>query len=135
MTNLAMYERKEGKRSMPISRYFRTDYIGLALIKNFFWVTFGYGLILLVIGAYFNETLMGNIYKMDLVGAGMVLVAGYVILLVFYTILTYIVYSVKYHVAKKRTKKYYEELTKLNKIYSRDDNKSEGRTNSGGRRK
>ena len=38
MTELAMYEEGEGKKYLPVSRYYRSDYIGLALIKNFFLV-------------------------------------------------------------------------------------------------
>ena len=36
MNKLAMYEQGEGKKYLPVSKYYRSDYIGLALIKNFF---------------------------------------------------------------------------------------------------
>ena len=36
MTKLAMYEQGKGRKYLPVSRYYRSDYIGLALIKNFF---------------------------------------------------------------------------------------------------
>ena len=42
MNRLAMYEKRGGKKYLPVSRYYRSDYIGLALIKNFFLVTIGY---------------------------------------------------------------------------------------------
>lgn len=35
MNKLAMYEQGEGKKYLPVSRYYRSDYIGLAMIKNF----------------------------------------------------------------------------------------------------
>ena len=37
MTKLAMYEQGKGRKYLPVSKYYRSDYIGLALIKNFFW--------------------------------------------------------------------------------------------------
>jgi hypothetical protein len=83
MTKLAMYEKGEGKKHLPISRYYRSDYIGLALIKNFFLVTIGYGLILTVLAVYFSEYLMSNIHKMDLVVAGAYVIGGYIIVLIF----------------------------------------------------
>ena len=47
MNRLAMYEKVEGRRKyLPVSKYYRSDYVGLALIKNFFLVTIGYGLII-----------------------------------------------------------------------------------------
>ena len=35
MNRLAMYEKVEGRKYLPVSKYYRSDYIGLALIKNF----------------------------------------------------------------------------------------------------
>ena len=135
MNKLAMYEQGEGKKYLPVSRYYRSDYIGLALIKNFFLVTLGYCLILAGIAAYFGEYLVDNIHKMDLVAVGRNAVIGYVVVLVVFSVATYIQYSVKYHKAKKSVKEYYQELTQLNKIYSREEKKSSFRGVSGGYKK
>ena len=67
MNKLAMYEQGEGKKYLPVSRYYRSDYIGLAMIKNFFLVTIGYCLILAGIAAYFAEYLIGF---SEIAGAG-----------------------------------------------------------------
>lgn len=135
MNKLAMYEQGEGKKYLPVSRYYRSDYIGLALIKNFFLVTIGYCLILAGIAAYFGEYLVDNVHKMDLVAVGRNAVIGYVVVLVVFSVATYIQYSVKYHKAKKSVKEYYQELTELNKIYSREEKKSSFRGVSGGYKK
>ena len=135
MNKLALYEQGEGKKYLPVSRYYRSDYIGLALIKNFFLVTIGYCLILAGIAAYFGEYLVDNIHKMDLVAVGRNAVIGYVVVLVVFSVATYIQYSVKYHKAKKSVKEYYQELTQLNKIYSREEKKSSFRGVSGGYKK
>lgn len=135
MTKLAMYEQGEGRKYLPISKYYRSDYIGLALIKNFFLVTIGYALVLAGIAAYFSEYLLNNIHKMNLVSLGVSVLVGYLILLAAYSALTYIQYSVKYYRAKKSVKGYFEELTRLNKIYGREEKKTAGRGMSGGYRK
>lgn len=126
MNRLAMYEQGEGKKYLPVSKYYRTDYIGLALIKNFFLVTIGYGLALVGLAAYFGEYLMENIHKMNLVRMGIYILVGYAGVLLLYSLVTYIQYSVKYHRAKKSVKRYYEELTRLEKIYGREEKKSAG---------
>ena len=126
MNRLAMYEQGEGKKYLPVSKYYRTDYIGLALIKNLFLVTIGYGLMLVGLAAYFGEYLMENIHKMNLVRMGIYIVVGYAGVLLLYSLVTYIQYSVKYHRAKKSVKRYYEELTRLEKIYGREEKKSAG---------
>ena len=104
MNRLAMYEHGEGRKYLPVSRYYRSDYIGLALIRNFFLVTIGYVLGLAGVAAYFSEYLMDNVNKINLVEVGIYIVVGYLIVLVMYSILTYIQYSVKYFRAKKSVK-------------------------------
>ena len=96
MNRLAMYEHGEGRKYLPVSRYYRSDYIGLALIRNFFLVTNGYVLGLAGVAAYFSEYLMDNVNKINLVKVGIYIIVGYLIVLVVYSILTYIQYSVKY---------------------------------------
>lgn len=132
MNKLAMYEQGEGKKYLPVSRYYRSDYIGLAMIKNFFLITIGYVLVLAGIAAYFGEYLVDNIHKMNLVALGIEAVVGYIVVLVLFSVLTYIQYSVKYYRAKKSVKTYYEDLTRLNKIYNREEKKKSVRGVSGG---
>lgn len=135
MTKLAMYEQGIGRKHLPVSKYYRSDYIGLALIKNFFLVTIGYVLIVAAVAVYFGEYLLENIHKMNIVALGAYVLIGYVIALVGYSILTYIQYSVRYYRAKKSVREYYSQLTELNKIYAREDKKSSGRGTAGGYRK
>lgn len=135
MNKLAMYEKGEGRKYLPVSKYYRSDYIGLALIKNFFLVTIGYVLLLAGAAAYFGDYLMENIHKMDLITLGIYVLLGYVAALLVYSLLTYIQYSVKYHRAKKSVKQYYIELTRLEKMYEREEKKQSGRTKAGGYRK
>ena len=84
MNRLAMYEHGEGRKYLPVSRYYRSDYIGLALIRNFFLVTIGYVLGLAGVAAYFSEYLMDNVNKINLVEVGLYIVVGYLIVLVIF---------------------------------------------------
>ena len=74
MNRLAMYEHGEGRKYLPVSRYYRSDYIGLALIRNFFLVTIGYILGLAGVAAYFSEYLMDNVNKINLVEVGIYII-------------------------------------------------------------
>jgi len=114
---------------------FLTGAVGLALIKNFFLVTIGYCLSVAAVAVYFGEYLLENIHKMNLIMLGVYIVIGYLIVLVAYSVLTYIQYSVQYYRAKKSVREYYSQLTELNKIYAREEKKSSGRGNAGGYRK
>ena len=84
---------------------------------------------------YFGEYLLENIHKMNLIMLGVYIVIGYLIVLVAYSVLTYIQYSVQYYRAKKSVREYYSQLTELNKIYAREEKKSSGRGTAGGYRK
>ena len=96
MIKLASYEQNEGKKYLPVSKYYRSDYIGLALIKNFFLITIAYILILAIGVGYFAEELLDNVNKMNLVGIGVGLIVVYLILVVLYSLVIYAIYSVKY---------------------------------------
>lgn len=133
MTKLSMYESTEGKTYLPISKYYRSDYIGLALIKNFIITTIGYFLIVAAGFAYFSEYLLENIHKMDLVSLGVELVLGYLVLLVLYSFLTYVQYAVRYRRAKKSVKEYYVNLSKLARMYDKEERKA-GDQNGGERK-
>ncbi len=108
MNRLAMYEKRGGEEVSACGQVPPSDYIALALIKNFFLVTIGYALVLAAVAVYYSEYLMNNINQMDLVSLGMKVVGGYAVVLISYSVLTYIAYTVKYHCAKKSVKKYYE---------------------------
>lgn len=131
MTKLAMYEQREGKKYLPISKFYRSDYVGQALIKNFFLISFGYVLALAGVGAYFGEYLLENIHKMNLIRMGIYVILGYAAVVLAYSLLTYVMYTVKYVRAKKSVRKYYEDLTKLGKIYGREEKKAAGRRAGG----
>ena len=135
MNKLAMYECCEGKKYLPISKFYRSDQIGLALIKNFFLVTIGYSLVLAGIAVYFSDFLLENAHRIDLIALGFYVVAGYLIVLLSYSFLTYIQYTVRYYKAKKSVKKYYMILTQLGKMYEKEEKKNAGRGTSGGNRR
>ena len=69
---------------------------------------------------------------MNLMEIGIDILLGYAIVMAVYTVLTYIQYSVRYHLAKKSVRGYYEELTRLEKMYNREEKKPSGTRSTGG---
>lgn len=124
MHKLALYESGEGKHHLTISNYYRSDYIGLALIKNFFLTTIAYGLLLLIYLGYRSEYLMENIHKMNMILMGIQLVGGYIVMVVVYSIITYIYCSVKYSKAQKGIQEYYKGLNQMKKLYDREERRN-----------
>ena len=117
MTKLARFEEGIGQEALQINGMYRSDYIGMALIRNFFAVTIGYVLILGLLALYYLDFLMNELHHLNLAVLIAEIALGYVIVLVVYTALTYIVRAIQYERAKKRVQGYDQELAKLEKHY------------------
>lgn len=117
MTRMAAYEENEGKKYMSIGSYFRSDYMGLQVIKSVISSTLAYLIIMGLYVYYHFESLMQDIYKMDLMKVGKNLLLYYVIFTAANGLITYIVYSFRYSRAKRSLKKYYRHLKQMAAIY------------------
>jgi hypothetical protein len=123
MTKMAAYEENEGKRYMAIGSYFRSDYIGLQIIKSIVCATIAYVILFAMYIFYDFEFFMQDIYKMDLLEFGEKVVLYYFIFTVIYAVISYIVASFRYHKAKKSLKKYYHHLKQLSAMYDLENRK------------
>lgn len=86
--------------------------------------TIAYGLLLLVYLGYKSDYLMANIHKMNLLVFGAKLIGVYVLLLIVYTIVTYISCSVKYSRAQKGIQEYYKGLNQMKKMYDNEERRN-----------
>lgn len=125
MTELARYEEAQGKNDRRIYKYYRSDYVGLALFRNFFIASIGYVLVLIMLAAYFSEYLLENVHKMNLLLVVIFIVAGYIITIVVYSAVTYAVYSVRYKQAQYSIKAYDRALAELEKFYGSEKPQTE----------
>lgn len=117
MMKLAEYETGKGKEDLKIAGYYRSDYLGRALLKNFLLVTIGYGLILILIGAYYADFLLDTIHQMDLLMLGTAVLGGYIIVLTVYSVVTYAVCALRYSKAERSAEWYERRLAQLEKFY------------------
>ena len=118
MTKLASYEKKEGKRCMAIGRYFRGDYVTLNILKAVISATIAFFIGLALYILYDIESLMENLYSMDLLLLAKNIISSYVIFVVVYCCLTYVIFTYRYAKAKKNIRRYQNNLKKLNAMYS-----------------
>lgn len=121
MTELARYEQREEKRYLKIGKYYRSDYIGIALLKNFFASTIAYVLLLGLMYLYKMEAFMRSLNDLNIKPMILEMVAGYIIILAVFSGITYTVASVRYAKAKKSMEEYEGVLKKLEKFYERED--------------
>lgn len=108
---------------MAIGSYFRNDYIGLQTIKSILCATIAYVILFGLYIFYDFEFFMQDIYKMDLVQFGKQVILYYFIFVLIYAVISYVVYSFKYHRAKRSLKRYYHHLKQLSAMYDLENRK------------
>lgn len=117
MTKAASYEAHEGKKTIPVNKYFYKDYVSLNLIKAGVSFTIAYALCVGLWVFYHVDDLMNNIHKMDLAGFGRNIFFIYICLLIVYLGISYFFYSSKYSRNRKSLSRYYQILKKISQIY------------------
>lgn len=122
MTKLAVYE-KNHKDDIEISKYNKSDYIRLNLIKNVLSVTLAYILILVIVGIYQMEYLVANAVTLDYKSLGINILGYYCIVLIVFCLSGMLISSVKYSKAIKRLNKYLKRLRILKKYYDEQGEK------------
>ncbi|MBE5927075.1 MAG: hypothetical protein E7270_08960 [Lachnospiraceae bacterium] len=121
MTKLAIYEQGEGKKDIPTSKYYRSDYMSVKMIESFIATTIVY-ILIVVIGVLFNiDYLSENIVSLDLVALGKEIAIGYAVILIVLMIISYVVYSIKYKKIKKSLESYGEDLKTLYLMYKKEE--------------
>lgn len=117
MTKMAAYEENEGKKYMSIGSYFRSDYMGMQVIRSVICGTLAFFLLAGLYVYYHFETMMQDIYKMDLLLLGRRVLFYYIVFIAAYSMITYVIYSFRYSRAKRSLKHYYYHLKQLAAIY------------------
>ena len=118
MTQMASYEKGDGRENVKIGNYFRTDYVTLEVLKS---IICGALTFVIVFGIYILcnfETLMENLYTMDLFAFARDVARYFAIAVGGYALLTYLISSWRYARAKRSLKCYYHNLKKLSSLYN-----------------
>lgn len=116
MTRMAIYEKRKGRKTMKMTKYFQSDYVSWNMIKTAAAVTFAY---LMVAGCwvlYHLEYFMANLYTLDFTELIRRFLVYYVAVLAGYMILSFIIYTVKYSLAMKSLKRFRASLKKVKQM-------------------
>ena len=60
MTELAIFEKNEGRKIFPVNRFFRSDYVGGQMFRGFFGYTFSFLLIVFTWAMYRLDVILGG---------------------------------------------------------------------------
>lgn len=121
MIQIAKFDANEGKKYKPMTQYARRDYVSLRLLGSFVSGTICYGLLLGMWGLYAMDELLRRINRMDIPDILTSFVLSYLLFLLIYLGATYIVFNLKYTEGRRKVKKYYGSLKKVNQLYEREE--------------
>ncbi|HWT27143.1 MAG TPA: hypothetical protein VN131_04320 [Mobilitalea sp.] len=117
MTKLAIYENREGKEDIHLSKYYKTDYVRYQVLKSILCVTLGYALILLMIFMYQAEYIIKYAVDLDYKTIGTYILGVYIVIVTIYGLGSLVGYSLKYDASRKKLARYFKLLKRLGKIY------------------
>ena len=121
MTKMAIYEQGEGKKSLPMSKYYRSDYISLRIINTAVVTTIAFFLVIAMAVLVNVEKLLDELVSMDLMKIGKNMLIAYIVVIVFQVVMTYFVYSYRFKKYRKGLNKYNGNLKKLYAINRQED--------------
>lgn len=124
MTKLALYENKEGKEDIRLSKYYKTDYVRYQVIKTLICATIGYGLILGLVFIYKSEYLIRYAVSLDYKTLGMYILGFYIMIVTVYGLGSFVGYSIKYDKSRKKLGRYFKLLKRLERIYNEESHES-----------
>lgn len=125
MIRIEKLVRKDARGELKIARYYRSDYLGMMLLKNFFLVTVGYILFLGLYLVMHGDAILDDIYGANLRAMVVVWVGGYVFLLAFYTVVSYMICTLRFMRAKKLERYLDHQLQLLQGEDEQDDDSEE----------
>ena len=120
MTKMAINEKKYGEEDIKISGYYKKDYSSLNTWITLIWVSAGYLLaaaLLVLCGA---DAILEGLTFLKLLVLIAIAAGAYFALLIIYGIGSGKFYRRKHTQAKQRVKKYYRDMSRLEKIYKKE---------------
>ena len=121
MTRLAFYEQTDGKNDFKVSEFYRKDYTSLHTICSVLWVTVGYLCVIGIVVLMVLEDILENLSNSLIVMLGGMVLLGYISLVIVYAIITNHIYEEKHRDARQRVKKYNHNLTRLLRMYEKEN--------------
>lgn len=120
MTRMAIYENHEGKDDFKMNEYYQKDYASLNTWISIIWATIGYGIIIGAVLFVFLDKIFSVASLSGLLIIAGTIVIGYLMLIVIVGIIAYSFYKKKYLEARKRIKRFNNNLTRLGKMYEKE---------------
>ena len=120
MTKLALYEQGEGKKKIPIGKYFKSDFVGMRMLGSFVYITIAYIICMALWFLASSDKIIKEITKNGVTKTVIVLAIIYIAAVLIYMFICYIYFTYQFKNVRKSLKEYNSGLNKLHKIQEKE---------------
>ena len=120
MARMAAYEQRDGIRDEKINSYFQGDYITRQVLLTFISASAAFAILFGMYGIYNFETLIVQIYSMNIQTFLAELLLGYALFVGGMIAITVWVYRSRYKRARRHLNAFYQDLHRLSVSYQKE---------------
>ena len=120
MTRMAAFEQHQGKKNNTINSYFRSDYVGFEVLKSIISATIVYLILVAAYVMYHFSDVLQDIYNTDLMATARKYLVYYIALVAVYSVISGVVYSIRYRKMRGSMRAYYACLKRLGRMYEKE---------------
>lgn len=113
MSKIAIYEKRKGKKEIPISNFYKSDYVRMNTLKTVVSASVAYVLILALAVVYKMDYVLANILKVDYKTLILSILGIYGIWILVYWLIARILYAKRYEDSRSNIIIYNHNLKKL----------------------
>ena len=126
MSRIAIYEKGKGKKEIPISNFYKRDYIRMNTLKAVVSATIAYVLVFILVVIYKMDYILANIFKMDYRKMIIGILAIYGIWIFIYWLFARILSARRYENSRSDIIIYNHNLKKLQEAAQKEAVKTKG---------
>lgn len=127
MTKLAVYETREGKEDLKLSRYFRRDYLRDRMLRSFVAVTVGFVFLVGLGALYQMEYIVSNAVNLDYMTILRSLIAIYLVILIIFVMASLVFGMLHYNRSRNKLARYFRMLRRMRSFYNEEETARAGR--------
>ena len=121
MVKMAMFDKNDGAECKPMIEYAREDYVAWQMLGSFVTGTIAFVILFAMWVLLDVEKFLGMLNASEIMGLLIAVGIRYGIFLFIYLLVTYVIYHLRYSYGRKKVKKYFASLKKINSIYIREE--------------
>lgn len=126
MSRVAIYEKRDGKREIPINNFYKGDYVRVNVLKTIVSATIAYVLIFVLTAVYKMDYILANILKVDYKKIVFFLIVIYGVWIFVYWLIARILYAKRYEDSRSNIIIYNHNLKKLQEAAQKEAVKAKG---------